>query len=210
MSTHSAIIPVWGSGLQYRDFVYVDDITRALLLAPEGANQGVIQISSSEGTNIRSVARAVMAMASKALERDVMPCFDSDGLEGDRGRIAVIDRAHSILGWTPQVDIAQGLVETFVDISFRLHRFLGNVSSIDSDLGDFGYVDPHLLKWLHEVSMSYANQENIQELKNELLTHARRGPYHGAEKKAVSAAPCRRLGTNVSILWIEAHHMIPY
>ena len=40
---------MWGSGEQYRDFLYIDDVCDALLLmATKGMNQGVIQIGTGE------------------------------------------------------------------------------------------------------------------------------------------------------------------
>ena len=40
---------VWGSGEQYRDFVFIDDVVRALLLvAQKGMNHGIVQVSAGE------------------------------------------------------------------------------------------------------------------------------------------------------------------
>ena len=43
---------------------------------------------------------------------DLTATFDTSKPEGDHGRIAVLDRAHDILGWKPEVDLAAGIQNT--------------------------------------------------------------------------------------------------
>ena len=111
---------VWGSGNQYRDFVYVDDIVQALLLVAEvGMNQGVIQIGSEIPVTIRELAEKVIAVSGKAIELK----FDTSRPEGDRGRVAVCDRARSILDWQPEWGLGEGIAATFAWVSAQMqHR----------------------------------------------------------------------------------------
>jgi nucleoside-diphosphate-sugar epimerase len=105
---------VWGSGNQYRDFVYVDDVVDALLLLKEkGMNQGVIQIGSGKATTIKELAETIADVVGKAMKKTIQVQFDTSMPEGDRGRIAVLDRAKSILDWEPRVSLQQGLSTTF-------------------------------------------------------------------------------------------------
>jgi GDP-D-mannose 3', 5'-epimerase len=101
---------VWGSGNQYRDFVYVDDIVNALLLVSEqGMNCGVIQIGTEQATSIRELAETIIKLSGKP----ITAFYDDDKAEGDRGRVAVCDRARTILGWQPRVHLQQGLAQTY-------------------------------------------------------------------------------------------------
>jgi GDP-D-mannose 3',5'-epimerase len=105
---------VWGSGNQYRDFVYVDDVVNALLLVKsKGMNQGVIQIGSGEATTIKQLADTIAGVVGLAMKKTIKVQYDTSMPEGDRGRIAVLNRAKSILGWQPRVSIQQGLSTTF-------------------------------------------------------------------------------------------------
>ncbi|MHB0965820.1 MAG: NAD-dependent epimerase/dehydratase family protein [Chloroflexi bacterium] len=101
---------VWGSGNQYRDFIYIDDVVNALVLvASKGLNQGLIQVGSEIPTTIREASKLIVDISHKPIEIH----FDLSKPEGDRGRIAICDRARSILGWTPKVDIREGLQYTY-------------------------------------------------------------------------------------------------
>lgn len=101
---------VWGSGNQYRDFVYVDDVVEALILvAKRGMNKGLIQIGSERATTIKEAAEMIVQISGKP----IAIVYDTSKPEGDRGRIAVCDRARDILGWTMAVTFAEGLERTY-------------------------------------------------------------------------------------------------
>ncbi len=109
---------VWGSGNQYRDFVYIDDIVESLLLVAEkGMNQGAIQIGSEEAVSIRDLAFMLVEMSGK----DLKPEFDLSKPEGDRGRIADCSKARQVLGWQPKVKIQEGLKNTYQWIEKELN-----------------------------------------------------------------------------------------
>jgi nucleoside-diphosphate-sugar epimerase len=104
---------VWGSGSQYRDFVFVDDIVKALLLVRDkGMNKGVIQLGSKHATTILDLATEVGDIVGKRTKQDIPIAFDVSQPEGDRGRIAAGNRAEQILGWKPNVSLRQGLEAT--------------------------------------------------------------------------------------------------
>jgi UDP-glucose 4-epimerase len=80
---------VFGSGRQYRDFIYIDDIVDALILAPRAYGLGVIQIGTGVGTSVRDLAYKVSAVVSNQIGIDTQPTFNLSAREGDRGRVAV-------------------------------------------------------------------------------------------------------------------------
>jgi nucleoside-diphosphate-sugar epimerase len=101
---------IWGSGNQYRDFIYIDDVIAALLLTAEkGMNKGLIQFGSGKGVTIREVAQKIVEVSGK----DIPLKFDLSAPEGDRGRVGNCQRANEILGWTPKVSIQEGLKATY-------------------------------------------------------------------------------------------------
>jgi GDP-D-mannose 3', 5'-epimerase len=110
---------VWGSGRQYRDFIYVDDVVSGLLLVAErGMNQGVIQLGSEKPISVRELAELIVAVSGKP----ITPRFDEAQPEGDRGRVAVCDRARAILGWRPETELRQGLEKTYKWIDAEIAR----------------------------------------------------------------------------------------
>ena len=101
---------VWGSGSQYRDFVYIDDVVDALMLvAQKGMGKGLIQIGSEEATSIRTAAELIVKISRK----DIPIVFDIDGPQGDKGRIACCERAKSILGWQHKTSLENGLTSLY-------------------------------------------------------------------------------------------------
>jgi len=101
---------VWGSGNQYRDFVFIDDIVEALILVVlKGMNQGVIQVGSERPTSVRTLAEKIVSISGKP----ITAVYDTSRPEGDRGRVAVCERARQILGWQAHTDLDTGLAETY-------------------------------------------------------------------------------------------------
>jgi GDP-D-mannose 3',5'-epimerase len=108
---------VWGSGEQYRDFVYIDDIIDAISkVIDKGMNKGLIQIGTGQGTSIRQIAEKIKKISGK----DFTIKFDTSAPEGDKGRAAVPTKAKEILGWEPKYSIDKGLQETYTWIQKNL------------------------------------------------------------------------------------------
>lgn len=101
---------VWGSGTQGRAFVHTRDIVNALVTTMEkGLGQGVIQIGPSICNSIKDVAETIVKVSGK----DINIQFDTSKPEGDKGRCADYSKAKRILGWEPEVSLAEGLEETY-------------------------------------------------------------------------------------------------
>ena len=104
---------VWGSGKQYRDFVYIDDVINALVLVPEkGMNNGLIQIGTEIPTTIEKLSKIIIEISKKK----IIPIFDTSKPEGDIGRISNCKKARKILNWNPSVNINTGLKKTYNSI----------------------------------------------------------------------------------------------
>lgn len=101
-------------GEQTRDYIYVDDVIEALLLAavcPDATGQ-VINISSGEPTRIIEVAKLVAGLIGRGAEG----LIDFGKLEYRRGEAmnywAERTKARRLLGWQPRVDLPNGLART--------------------------------------------------------------------------------------------------
>ena len=106
---------IWGSGKQYRDFLYISDAVDALLAMHEhGMNQGVIQVGTGTPCTIMSAAKIVQTLTKKCFGKELEMVVDKSKREGDLGRVAVIDRAEQIMGWRPKVNIHEGLSRMYL------------------------------------------------------------------------------------------------
>jgi GDP-D-mannose 3',5'-epimerase len=113
---------VWGTGKQYRDFLYIDDAVEALMMMLDrGMNKGAIQVGTSEPTTLHDAAMAVKALVHEYVGRDVNPTFDTSKPEGDKGRVAEVTRAREILQWRAKMPFEDGLRRTMEWILRDMH-----------------------------------------------------------------------------------------
>jgi nucleoside-diphosphate-sugar epimerase len=97
---------VWGSGEQGRAFIHVDDVVNGICLALQnGFGKGVIQLGPAVCTSIKEIAETIVAISGKNIEIQ----YDTSKPEGDKARSADYSKAKSILGWEPEVQLADGL-----------------------------------------------------------------------------------------------------
>lgn len=103
-------IPIYGEGLQLRDYLYVDD-TVELLLAAGGFPSGtIVNGGSGIGVSIAEVAASIVRIAqSGRVEHIAWPAAAAQAETGDF--VADISRARS-LGWAPATSLENGLRAT--------------------------------------------------------------------------------------------------
>jgi UDP-glucose 4-epimerase len=104
---------IFGDGEQVRDFVYVDDVVRANLLAHEAAlpagRPAVYNVGTGRGTSVNALWAALAAIARPAVSPSHEPARTGDLLRS----VLDVTRARRELGWQPQVDVAEGLARTW-------------------------------------------------------------------------------------------------
>jgi GDP-D-mannose 3', 5'-epimerase len=111
--TNKPPLSVWGSGEQYRSFLFVDDAIDAIFKVMENGRPGVpYNIGSPERVKIRDLALTVLrAHKSNASYNDLQ--FDLTKPEGVFGRTADTTRIQSELGWTPKTSLEEGVRQTY-------------------------------------------------------------------------------------------------
>jgi UDP-glucose 4-epimerase len=104
---------VFGDGGQSRDFVYVDDVVRALLLAPGGG--GAHNVGSGVETSVLELHERCRAVSG-----DERPPLLATAREGDlRRSVLDVALAGRELGWRPEVSLDDGLRRTWAWITSR-------------------------------------------------------------------------------------------
>jgi UDP-glucose 4-epimerase len=99
---------VYGDGSQSRDFVYVDDVVQANLLAAErGRNGRAYNVGTGERTTILALAQALGELAG-VRPRIVFQPWRPGEL---RASVADVTRAREELGYRPAYDLRRGLAE---------------------------------------------------------------------------------------------------
>jgi dTDP-glucose 4,6-dehydratase len=103
-------LPVYGDGMQVRDWIHVEDHCAALLAALEkGAPGEVYNIGSDNEWPNLMIVRAIL----KELGKDASLIEHvKDRLGHDRRYAIDARKAHEQLGWAPRISFAQGLAST--------------------------------------------------------------------------------------------------
>ena len=98
---------VYGDGMQTRDFVFVEDVVRANVLAcdaPKAAGR-IFNIATGEGTSLNQFLDTLRTITGRVIE----PIY-TDPRRGDiRDSVADISQANNILGYEPHVKMEKGL-----------------------------------------------------------------------------------------------------
>lgn len=108
-------LPLYGDGHCLRDYVYIDDVARAFLMA--GVQRRMVgrsfNVASGNGTMVRDAFRLVADRAAKVTGkrsqlREVPWPDDADPIES-RNFIAEISRISSACDWRPMVPLTAGI-----------------------------------------------------------------------------------------------------
>ncbi len=117
-------LTVFGDGLQTRDYVYVGDVARAVWLAstkglPEKGRLDArgFNIGTGEGTSVLEIARLLKETAHKEVPVEFAPHRPGEQQES----FVNADKARELLGWAPEVTLAEGIAKTY-EWSARRHK----------------------------------------------------------------------------------------
>jgi nucleoside-diphosphate-sugar epimerase len=98
-------ITVWGSGLQGRDFVHIEDCVEAMLRILARVQDGsAVNIGSGKLINFREVARLFVKL--EGYDAEVKPIEDKP--VGVHSRYADISHMRRVLDWTPAISVEEG------------------------------------------------------------------------------------------------------
>jgi UDP-glucose 4-epimerase len=101
---------IFGDGEQSRDFVFVEDVVRANLLAMGRTVEAgaVINVGTGKSVTINDLYRRLAELADSSLDALHEPAREGDVLHS----LASIERARSWLGFEPRVGLEEGLRRT--------------------------------------------------------------------------------------------------
>jgi GDP-L-fucose synthase len=102
-------VVLWGSGEPTREFLYVDDAARALLLAAERLDTSEpVNIGTGRETSIRDLADTIRRLTG--FEGEIV--WDASKPDGQPARYLDVGRARELLGFKAEVPLEEGLRRT--------------------------------------------------------------------------------------------------
>ena len=109
-------LTIFGDGLQTRDYVFVGDVARAVLMAatkplPEKGRMDAraFNIGTGVGTSVIDIARKLQAAAGSKVPIEFAPHRPGEQQES----FVNVEKAKQLLGWTPQVRLEEGLAKSY-------------------------------------------------------------------------------------------------
>jgi UDP-glucuronate decarboxylase len=112
-------LTVYGDGLQTRSFCYCDDLIAGMMkLMDQDEHTGPINIGNPVENTMLELAEAVIKVTGSRSKVVHMPLPKDD----PRKRCPDITRARTLLGWEPQVRLAEGLKSTMEWYKLKLEQ----------------------------------------------------------------------------------------
>lgn len=99
---------IFGDGEQTRDFVFVEDVVRANLLAADSRAEGPFNIGTGVGTTVSAIYKTLAALTGSSAQPAYAPPREGDVLH----ITLACGAAREGLGWWPSVTIEEGLEAT--------------------------------------------------------------------------------------------------
>jgi len=107
-------LEIYGDGSQTRDYVYVDDLIRALRLAAtaEGVGGEIFQIATSAETSVNELIERLLPVLAEAGIENVEVRRTAPRAGDVQRNYADTSKARRLLMWKPEVDLDEGLRRT--------------------------------------------------------------------------------------------------
>jgi len=99
-------LTIYGDGLQFRNYVYVEDLAEAhLAVLGDGAADQIINLEGREPVSIRRAAEVVRELINPLLPIEFVPARPGDY----GGREVSADKAKQVLGWEARTSFEDGM-----------------------------------------------------------------------------------------------------
>ncbi|MCH8998545.1 MAG: NAD-dependent epimerase/dehydratase family protein [Proteobacteria bacterium] len=102
-------VTVNGDGEQTRDYVYVEDVARAVYLASDGRHHGTYNVSTGVETSVNDL----LARMKDDMGIDMEVVHGPSKAGDDAVSCLSPERAKKELGWSPEVNVKNGLSKTW-------------------------------------------------------------------------------------------------
>ena len=106
----NGVIRMTGSMERYRDFVYIDDVVDALLMAMSGLHSLVLNVGTGNATRVQELVEVIGKLEGRDIFVENIGSHEGD-IFGSVADISSIKEQ----GWSPSWDIGEGIVRMYAD-----------------------------------------------------------------------------------------------
>lgn len=113
-------LEIYGDGAQTRDFIYIDDLVQAIILSVKSEVGGeVFQIATYKETTIEEIAYKIKNLIENDLGKKVSLIHGAPRLGDVKRNYSDISKAKRMIGFSPDINLDQGLKNTFEYFKLR-------------------------------------------------------------------------------------------
>jgi UDP-glucose 4-epimerase len=114
---------IYGDGKQTRDFIYVEDVVQANILAMERSRAGIFNIGSGQRIDLNELADTLATVMHLRLD----PLYEKARSGDIRDSVAEISHARRAFGFVPRFTLAAGLEDTVEGFRHRQKQQTGTI-----------------------------------------------------------------------------------
>ena len=101
-------VTIYGDGTHTRSFCYIDDLIRGIVAMIDSAERGPVNLGNPEELSVTDLACLVLRVTRSSSPVEYRPLPEDDPAR----RCPDIGRARRLLGWQPEVPVAEGIRRT--------------------------------------------------------------------------------------------------
>jgi UDP-glucose 4-epimerase len=103
-----SLFTIYGDGEQTRDFIFIDDVVTANLLASNEPINNVCNISTNTNTSLHQL----LQIAEEITQRKIETVYEEDRPGDIKHSYLLNKEAYQLLNWKPQYSLEEGLAKT--------------------------------------------------------------------------------------------------
>lgn len=105
----NAPLKIYGQGDTVRDYIYIDDVIAAMLLAAATPGSSIVNVSTGEGHSVLEIIQHLEELIGRPIQKEFHPIRAGDV----KVNVLSNEKLRKMYGWQPRTPFAEGLAKTW-------------------------------------------------------------------------------------------------